>query len=192
MSNDEKIVLDILKESNAILEGHFLLSSKRHSNRYIQCAKLTTDPNKTKIVADILAKKLKDLKIDKLVGPAMGGIIISYELARSLNVKAMFTERVDNKMTLRRGFSVEKGEKILIVEDVVTTAKSSLETISVLENLGADIVGIASIIDRRTEIKNIGYNIYSALKLNVENYDELDCELCKNKVEIYKPGSRKI
>ena len=116
-------VLDILKESGALLEGHFLLSSGRHSNRYCQCAKLLQYPDKSAMVLSVVADKIKDIDFDIVVGPAMGGIIVAYEVGRQTGKPAIFTERVDGKMELRRGFEIKKGQKVLISEDVVTTGK---------------------------------------------------------------------
>lgn len=190
----EKLVLENLKESNALLEGHFLLSSAKHSDKYVQCAKLLMYPEKASKIANVIKEKLQkdNVKVDAIVGPAMGGIIIAYELARKLNVRAMFTERENDEMTLRRGFFIKPNEKVLIVEDVVTTGKSSLETIKVLKELGADIVAIASIVDRRPKDTKLSYPLYSAIKLEINTYEKDDCPLCKEgKIELVKPGSRK-
>lgn len=141
-------VLELLKESGALLKGHFLLSSGKHSNGYCQCAKLLMYPDKAEKICKIIAEKIGDNKPDIVVGPAMGGIIIAYELGRALGCPAIFTERENEKMALRRGFSVSEGMKVLIVEDVVTTGKSSFETIKVIEELGAKVIGIACLADR--------------------------------------------
>ena len=186
------MVIEILKEVQALLEGHFLLSSGRHSNRYVQCAKLLQYPDKAEKVLSVVTEQIKELDIDVVVGPAMGGIIVAYELGRQLGKPAIFTERENGVMTLRRGFEIKKGQKILITEDVVTTGKSSLETIEVLKSYGAEVIGIASIVDRRSSTTEIGYPIYSAIKLEVENYDKDDCPLCKQEIPYVKPGSRKI
>ena len=125
------MVIEELKQSEALLEGHFLLSSGRHSDRYCQCAKLLQYPDRAERVIAKITEQVKDLHVDMVVGPAMGGIIVAYELGRQLGVPAIFTERVDNVMCVRRGFEVKPGMKLLISEDVVTTGKSSLETIEV-------------------------------------------------------------
>ncbi len=183
-------VLDILKESGALLEGHFLLSSGRHSNRYCQCAKLLQYPDKSAKVLSVVADKIRDIAFDIVVGPAMGGIIVAYEVGRQTGKPAIFTERVDGKMELRRGFEIKKGQKILITEDVVTTGKSSLETIEVLKELGAEVVGICCIVDRGSSTLN--YPIYSSIKLDIESYDPAECPLCKSGSPYVKPGSRNI
>lgn len=187
-------VLEILKECEALLEGHFLLSSGKHSDRYVQCAKLLMYPEKAEEICKVIKKKLDDanVKVDAVVGPAMGGIVIAYELARALGVRAMFTERENDEMTLRRGFFINEGEKVLVVEDVVTTGKSSLETIKVLKEHGAEVLGIASIVDRTNGKSNIEYPLYPAISLNVNAYEKEECPLCKEgKIKLVKLGSRK-
>lgn len=183
-------VVEILKECKALLEGHFLLSSGKHSNRYCQCAKLLQYPDKSEMVISIVAEKVKELGIDVVVGPAMGGITAAYELGRQLGIRAIFTERENNVMTLRRGFEIKKGEKILIMEDVVTTGKSSMETATVLENLGGIVIGIGCVVDRKAS--EINLPIFSAIELEFETYDADNCHLCKNGSNPVKPGSRKF
>ncbi|QPK93700.1 orotate phosphoribosyltransferase [Actinomyces sp. zg-332] len=188
------LVLEILKERQALLEGHFLLSSGKHSNRYVQCAKLLMYPDSAEKICSVIEEKLenKGITVDAVVGPAMGGIVVAYELGRALGVRAMFTERENDEMTLRRGFFIKPGEKVLIVEDVVTTGKSSLETIKVLEELGAEVVGIASIIDRTNGKADMEYDLTSAVALEVDAYDNAECPLCaEGELEVVKPGSRK-
>lgn len=178
----------LLVKHNALLEGHFLLSSGKHSNRYVQCARLTEDPKVGEEVAKRIAEKLEGVAFDTVVGPAMGGILIGYELARVMGKRALFTERVDGEMCLRRGFEVKEGEKILICEDVVTTGISSMETARALEAHGAEVVGIASIIDRT--VGEIELPLYSAFRVEVDVYDSEDCPLCKAGEPLVKPGSR--
>lgn len=181
--------LELLKETGALLEGHFLLSSGMHSNRYVQCAKLIMHPEKCEEVAGIIAKKLEGESFDLVVGPAMGGIIIAYEVARALKLPAIFTERVEGEMALRRGFKVEPGMRVLIVEDVVTTAKSSMESARVIEALGAKVTALASIVDR-TGGRQIPLPLFSAIKLDIESYAPEACPLCAEEIELVKPGSR--
>lgn len=183
-------VVEILKECDALLEGHFLLSSGRHSNKYCQCAKLIQYPDKNEKVISIVAEKVKDLGIDVFVGPAMGGIIAAYELGRQLNKRTIFTERENNVMTLRRGFEIKPGERILIMEDVVTTGKSSMETAKVLERYGGKVIGIGCIVDRK--VSEIELPLYSAVELIFDTYDESSCPLCKNGSAPIKPGSRRF
>ncbi len=184
--------LQILKECEAFLEGHFLLSSGRHSNAYCQMAKLQQYGDKTQIVIEPVAKMLKDKGIDVIVGPAMGGIVYAYELGRQMGLRAIFTERVDNEMTLRRGFEINKGEKCLIMEDVVTTGISSLETKRVIEEWGGECVGIACVIDRSKGTSPLKI-IASAFELNLDTFTPEECPICKaGELPLVKPGSRKF
>lgn len=183
-------VIEILKECEALLEGHFLLSSGKHSDKYCQCAKLMQYPDKAEKVISIVAEKVKDLDIDVIVGPAMGGIRAAYELGKQLGIRTIFTERVDNIMTLKRGFEISENDKIFIMEDVITTAKSSLETAAVLENLGGNVIGLGCIVDRKAS--NTDLPIYSAVELVFETYNPESCPLCKDGSKAIKPGSRKF
>jgi orotate phosphoribosyltransferase len=192
-------VINLLKESGAMLEGHFLLSSGRHSDRYFQCAKLLQYPDKAAVALRSVAEKIRadiaagKLSVDAVVGPAMGGIVVAYELGRQLGLPAFFTERDDaGAMTLRRGFEVKPGQKILIAEDVVTTGKSSGESVVVLESLGAKITALACLVDRRLEGIDIPWPFYPACKVTVANWDAGDCELCRKGTPAVKPGSRKF
>jgi orotate phosphoribosyltransferase len=186
----ENKILNILSEVGALLEGHFLLSSGKHSNRYCQCAKLLMHADKSEEVLKVVTEKVKDIDFDIVVGPAMGGIVVAYELGRQLKKPAIFTERENGEMTLRRGFEILPGQKVLITEDVVTTAKSSVEVAELIKSLGGEVVGIASIVDRTTG--EIPYPLYSAVKLEIETYDRDNCPLCKEGIACVKPGSRSI
>lgn len=192
MENKNENIIDILKGCSALLEGHFLLSSGRHSDKYCQCAKLLQYPDKAEKVLKVVADKIKDLEFDMFVGPAMGGIIVSYELGRQLNKPSIFTERQDGTMTLRRGFEIQKGQKVIITEDVVTTGKSSLEVAKLVEKLGGEVIAICSIVDRRDCDVELPYNLYSSVKIDVKSYEENACPLCKEGLEYMKPGSRNI
>lgn len=184
-------VIDILKKSDALLEGHFLLSSGKHSNRYIQCAKVLRFPRYAEAVLSTVVEQIKDLNIDLVVGPAMGGVIVSYELGRQLNKETVFTERKDGVMELRRGFEVKPGARIIIAEDVVTTGKSTIETKKALEALGGEVIGVACIANRTND--DIGMPIYSAIKLDIQVHDVDECPLCKEgKLKLVKPGSREF
>lgn len=186
--------IELLKKSDALLEGHFLLSSGKHSDRYIQCAKLIQHPEYCKEVSKIIAEKLKEnnIDVDLCVGPAMGGVIISYEVAKALGVDAIFTERVDNEMTLRRGFEIPKGTKVIIVEDVITTGKSSFETVDVIRSCGAEVVALTSIVNRSNKEEINGLPVISATKIDVKTYDADDLPEHLKNTEAIKPGSRKI
>lgn len=184
------MLMDLLKETEALLEGHFLLSSGKHSDGYVQCAKLLMHPEKAEKAVEYIVEKIKDIDFDIVVGPAMGGVIVSYELARQMGKPSIFVEREDGEMTLRRGFSIEKGQKVLVTEDVVTTGKSAYEAIEVIEKHGGVIVGIASIVDRSSG--DIKYPLYSAVEVNLNTYDKENCPMCKEGSTPIKPGSRKI
>lgn len=184
-------VVEILKKSEALLEGHFLLSSWKHSNRYVQCAKVLRFPQYAEQVLSTVVDQIKDLDIDLVVGPAMGGVIVSYELGRQLNKETVFTERKNGVMELRRGFEVMPGAKIIIAEDVVTTGKSTIETKEALEKLGGEVIGVACIANRTSN--DIGMSIYSTIKLEIEVHEADNCPLCKEgKIELVKPGSREF
>lgn len=186
--------IELLKKSNALLEGHFILSSGKHSDKYVQCAKLIQNPKYCEEVAKIIVEKLKQagIKVDLCVGPAMGGIIIAYEVARALGVDAIFTERENNEMTLRRGFEIKEGKKVIIVEDVITTGKSSFETVDVIKAHGGDVVALTSIVNRSHVDEINGLPLISAVKIEVNAWDpdELPDDL-KN-IPAIKPGSRKM
>jgi len=186
-------VIEILQETDALLNGHFLLSSGLHSNAYVQCAKLLRFPDKAAEVLSVAVEQVRELKIDKVCGPAMGGVIVSYEIGRQLWKESIFTERKDGKMELRRGFSVKPGDRILITEDVVTTGKSTMETAQILTDMGAEIVGVACIADRRADDCDFPLPVYSCVKLHIDTYRPDDCPLCKeNKLPVEKPGSREM
>ena len=198
---EEKKALELLRESGAMLEGHFLLSSGRHSDKYFQCAKLLQYPDRTAEALSPLAQRIKadmeKLSLDTVVGPAMGGIIAAWELGRQLGIRSLFTERNENgEMALRRGFEIQPGERILIVEDVITTGKSFGECAAVLENLGAKITAIACVVDRRAaEPETLGetpWPLYAACKVTANNWEAGSCELCRQGIPAVKPGSRKI
>ena len=187
--------LDILKKTDALLEGHFILSSGLHSTKYIQCAKLLSKPHKAKLVCLSLAKKIEKnfKKIDLILSPAMGGIIIGYEIGKLLKKETIFCERVNGKFILRRGFSIKKGSNVLIIEDVITTGKSSMECARLIKKANAKLLGFASIIDRSSK-KNlkIKMKIISQIKIQVPTYkaSQLPQRLRSTPVSI--PGSRFI
>jgi orotate phosphoribosyltransferase len=191
-------VITLLKESGALLEGHFLLSSGRHSNRYFQCARLLQYPDKAAAalakVADNIRADMRAGKIgiDVIVGPAMGGIIVAYELGRQLGLPAFFTERDDTGvMILRRGFEITPGQRVLIAEDVVTTGKSSGESAAALERLGAKVTALACVVDRRAAGAPVSWPIYPACTMEAANWEAGSCELCKKGIPAVKPGSRR-
>ncbi len=187
--------LNILKKTNALLEGHFILSSGLHSSKYIQCAKLLSFPKLAEKICKSLANQIKKKykRIDLILAPAMGGIIIGYEIGRLLNKETIFCERVKGKFTLRRGFNINKGSRVLIIEDVITTGKSSLECAKLIKKSNAKLLGFASIIDRSSKktlkIKN---KIVSHLKIDVPVYSIKKLPEKLKSVPITTPGSRYI
>ncbi len=187
--------LDILKKTDALLEGHFVLSSGLHSSKYIQCAKLLSYPHKAKLICKSLAKKIKKNfgDVDLILAPAIGGIVIGYEIGRLLKKETIFCERVKGKFTLRRGFYIKKNSKVLIIEDVITTGKSSLECVKLINNAKAKLVGFASIIDRSNKKSlKIKKKIISHLKINVPTYKQNKLPESLKSVPITIPGSRFI
>ena len=187
--------LNILRKTNALLEGHFVLSSGLHSSKYIQCAKLLSFPNQADKICKSLANKIKKnfKKIDLILAPAMGGVIIGYEIGKLLKKETIFCERVNGIFTLRRGFSIKKNVNVLIIEDVITTGKSSLECVKLIKKAKAKLVGFASIIDRSDKktlkIKN---KIISHLKIDVPTYSSNNLPAELKKIPITTPGSRFI
>ena len=187
--------LKVLKKTNALLEGHFVLSSGLHSGQYVQCAKLLSYPKLSEKFVKSLAFKIKKniKKIDMILSPAMGGIIIGYEIGKLLGKETIFCERLNKKFALRRGFSIKKNSKVLIVEDVITTGKSSLECVELVKKSKAKIIGFASLIDRSSKKSmKIKKKIISQIKIDVPTYKkkELPKELIS--ISITKPGSRFI
>ena len=187
--------LNILKKTDALLEGHFVLSSGLHSSKYIQCAKLLSFPNQADKICKSLAKKIiKNFpKIDLILAPAMGGVIIGYEIGKLLKKETIFCERVNGKFTLRRGFSIKKNAKVLIIEDVITTGKSSLECVELIKKAKAKLVGFASIINRSNQkTLKIKKKIISHLKIDVPTYTSKNLPLELKNIPITTPGSRFI
>ena len=185
--------LAVLRNTNALLEGHFVLSSGLHSPSYVQCAKLLSNPSKAGKICLSLSKKIKKKikKIDIILSPAMGGIIIGYEIGKLLKKETIFCERVSGKFVLRRGFNIKKNSKVLIIEDVITTGKSSLECVKLIKKAGAKLVGFACIIDRSNN-KNlkIKKKIVSQIKLNIPTYKKNNLPSKLKNIPITKPGSR--
>ena len=187
--------LDILKKTNALLEGHFVLSSGLHSSKYIQCAKLLSYPVLAEKICKSLANKIKKKfkKIDLILAPAMGGIIIGYEIGKLLKKETIFCERVNGKFTLRRGFNIKKRSKVLIIEDVITTGKSSMECVKLIKKTNATLLGFASIIDRSTKkTLKIKTGITSHLKIDVPTFNEKQLPNNLKLIPITTPGSRFI
>jgi orotate phosphoribosyltransferase len=187
--------LDILKKTDALLEGHFVLSSGLHSSKYIQCAKLLSHPNLAQKICKSLANKIKKKyrKIDLILAPAMGGVIIGYEIGKLLKKETIFCERVNGKFILRRGFNIRKGSRVLIIEDVITTGKSSLECVKLIKKANAKLIGFASIIDRSTKKSlKIKTGIISHMKIDVPTFIKKQLPNNLKSIPISTPGSRFI
>ena len=187
--------LAVLKKTDALKEGHFILSSGLHSHKYVQCAKLLSFPNKAKKICKSLASKIKKnfKKIDIILSPAMGGIVIGYEIGRILKKETIFCERVNGKFELRRGFIIKPKSKVLILEDVITTGKSSLECVKLIKSSKAILVGFACLIDRSNKNKlKIRKKIISQVKLNISTYKNNNLPDFLKKIPITSPGSRRI
>jgi orotate phosphoribosyltransferase len=180
----------LLRETGALLSGHFRLSSGLHSAGYVQCALLLEHPRNARAIGEALAAKVGAMKPAKIVAPALGGVIIGYAVAEALGLPSIFTERKDGAMTLRRGFLIAPDERVVIVEDVVTTGKSTRETAAVIEGLGGRVVGFASILNRSGVANPFDAPYESLMALNLETYDEADCPLCARGVALDAPGSR--
>ena len=184
------VVLDLLKGSGALLEGHFQLSSGLHSPNYVQCARLLESPRRAETAGRLLANRVRDLAIDLVVGPALGGIVIAHEVARDLGMRCFFTERVNGEMALRRGFDLRPGDRVLVVEDVITTGKSSLEVRDVIERAGARVVSFASIVNRLGAAQLGGLALRRLVPFDLVTYEPGNCPLCAAGDVVVKPGSR--
>jgi len=182
----------LFKDLGVLLTGHFKLTSGRHSDKYLQCAKLMQYPTETEKVCKHLKKSLKDLDIETVIGPAIGGVNLSYEMARALGCRSIFAERdAEGKMTFRRGFTLKPKEKVLVVEDVVTTGGSVKEVIDLAKDHEADVVAVAALVDRSGKKVDFGVPAHYLLEIEVKSYLPEECPLCKKGLPIEKPGSRK-
>jgi orotate phosphoribosyltransferase len=194
MLTEDKIK-EIFLKTDAFLTGHFLLSSGLHSPYYLQCAKVLQYPEYAEILCGELAERIKGVApdYDLVIAPAIGGIIVSYETARHLKVRGIFAERVNGKLTLRRGFEIKEGEKVVVVEDVVTTGKSTRETIEVVKSNGGEVVAVGSLVDRSGGKVDFGVPFETLWRLEVPVYKPEECPLCREgKEPLVKPGSRDI
>ncbi|HEV2424826.1 MAG TPA: orotate phosphoribosyltransferase [Terriglobia bacterium] len=192
MTEDE--ILGVFRHHHALLEGHFVLSSGLHSDRYIQCALVLQHPEVAaqlgRELAAKLGSKLGHARATVVVAPALGGILVAHEVGRALGVRALFTERQDGRMTLRRGFTLEAGEPTIVVEDVITTGGSTLETIRAVEEAGGKVIAAGSLVDRSGGSAELGLPRAALLTLTVQNYGPSQCPLCKAGTPTVKPGSR--
>lgn len=192
MALSEKEILEAFERTGAVLKGHFLLTSGRHSDTYMQCAKLFVSPADSVLLLTDLCKKLEKYQPDVIVSPAVGGIIMGYEVARQMGKNNIFAERVDGAMTLRRGFSIKKGDRAVVVEDVVTTGGSVKEVVELVKALGGEVEAVAAIVDRSNGKVEFGVPFESLLSIEVKSFDAEECPICKTGLPAIKPGSRNL
>lgn len=190
MTNQE--IIAMLKEAGVLLEGHFLLTSGRHSDKYMQCAKIFQDAKYSVPLCAELVAQYRDENVELVIGPAIGAISMSYEVGKQLGVRNIFAERENGVMTLRRGFTIEKGERVLIVEDVVTTGGSVREVMDLVRACGGEIVGVGSIVDRTGGAIDFGVPYRSAFSMDITSYEPENCPICKTGMPLIKPGSRTV
>lgn len=186
----EADVLALFRQSGALLEGHFRLSSGLHSPGYLQCALVLQHPRDAEAIGHALAERVRTYGASCVLSPALGGIVIGQELARALDVRAIFAERQDGTLVLRRGFSLSSSDRVLVVEDVVTTAGSTRETMAVAEQHGAHVAGACAIVDRSGGSHGLTAPFSALLPMHLPTYSEADCPLCQQHVPVVKPGSR--
>ena len=187
---DAATILDRFRRAGGLLEGHFRLTSGLHSSGYLQCALVLQHPSEAEACGAALAERVRGLGAQVVLSPALGGIVIGQEVGRALGVRAIFAERQDGRLTLRRGFSLEPGEKVLVVEDVVTTGGSTRETIDVARTAGAVVVGAAAIIDRSGGGQRLDVPFHSLAQVSLPTYEPESCPLCLAGQPVVKPGSR--
>ncbi len=185
-------ILELFRKSNALLNGHFLLTSGRHSNQYFQCALLMQHPEYNEIICGMIASHFKNYEIDAVISPAIGGIVVGQEVARLLGKKSIFAEREEKSLTLRRGFAIEEGKRYLVCEDVVTTGGSVFEVMEIVKSNGGIVAGVGYIVDRSNSKVQFGVPQFSTLQLDVVSYQPEECPLCKENIPVVKPGSRKV
>jgi len=183
-------VLNLFRQAGALLEGHFKLSSGLHSDRYLQSALVLQHPDFAEQLGRALADRTKHLQPTAVLSPALGGIVIGQEVGRALQVRALFAERQDGTLSLRRGFTLDPADRVLIVEDVITTGGSTRETIAVAEAAGAQVIGAASIIDRGSDPGRLDVPLQSLVKMQVTAHDPASCPFCAQGIPVVKPGSR--
>ena len=183
-------VKELLLKSEGLLSGHFCLTSGLHSDTYFQCAKLYQYPDIVEALAKELAKKLEGVEFDTIVAPAIGAVIFGYEVAKQSKKRNLFVERKDGVMALRRGYQLKEGERVVIIEDVITTARTIFETMDAIKEYECEIVGVGCIVDRTQGKMEDKFNIYSLLQSSPVTYEPDNCPLCKAGIELVKPGSR--
>lgn len=185
-------IVEIFTKTGAMLTGHFRLTSGKHSNHYFQCAQVLQVPQYTKQLCKELADRFKQYEVETVIGPAMGGVIVSYEVARALGTRSLFTERENGKMSLRRNFTITPGEKVLVVEDVITTGGSVAEVIDVVRKLGGEVIGVGVLVDRSNGKVDLGVTTEALLTVSVDTFEPDNCPLCQQGIPAIKPGSRQV
>lgn len=190
MNKDE--ILKIFEQTDALLSGHFLLTSGLHSNKYFQCAKVLQFPELAEKLCSQIARHFENHQITTVIAPAVGGIIVAHETAKALKSKAIFAERENNRMTLRRGFEIKDRENVLVVEDVITTGGSVQEIVKLVQEVGANPVGVGCLVDRSAGKADFGTPLYALLTLEVQTFSPEKCQLCQEGLQLVKPGSRKF
>ncbi|HOJ18063.1 MAG TPA: orotate phosphoribosyltransferase [Ignavibacteriaceae bacterium] len=185
-------IISIFEETEALLRGHFRLTSGRHSDTYFQCAKVLQYPAHCERICRTLADYFRNFEIDAVIAPAIGGIVVAQEVGRQLNKKNFWAEREEKTLTLRRGFTIQSGEKCLVCEDVVTTGGSVFEVMDIVKNHGGEVVGVAYIVDRSNGKISFGVPQKSVISLDVIAYEYNNCPLCEKNIPVIKPGSRKL
>lgn len=188
----KKRINEILENSGVLQTGHFLLTSGKHSNKYLQCAKMFQHPDFSAEISKDLAEKFEGYDVDIVIGPAIGGIILAYEVARHLEVRALFAERENGRMTLRRGFEIMPGSKVLVVEDVITTGGSVKEVVELVRSVGGEVVGVGCVADRSGGKALFDAPFKSIIKIGIDAYEPEECPMCKSGSIPVKPGSRNL
>ncbi len=184
---NDQMIIDLLKKTGVIMEGHFLLTSGRHSSRFLQCSQLMQHPEYAGALCRLMAEPFRGEGVETVIGPAMGGVILAYEVARALGAKAIYAEPSEGKMVLRRGFKIEAGEKVLIVEDAVSTGGSVQKVIDLLKSNEAEIIGVAVIVDRTAGNLNLGIPTAALLQMQIESFEPEACPLCQAGQPLQKP-----
>jgi len=187
---DPARVEELLKKSGAYLEGHFELRSGKHSGHYVEKFRLLEKPDIAAELCAAIADIFRDQDIQRVAGPALGGVVIAYEVARSLGIPCSFAERVGDKLTFRRGFTFESGEKVLVVEDIVTTGGSARQVVEAVRDAGADPVGAAVLVNRSGKPLDLGTSAVALMEMDIPTYDPAECPLCADGIPIHKPGSK--
>jgi len=184
---NDQMIFDLFKKTGVIMEGHFLLTSGRHSSVFLQCSQLLQFPEYTEALCRLMAEPFKDKAVEAVIGPAMGGVILAYEMARTLGVRALYAEPAADKMILRRGFKIETQEKLLVVEDAVTTGGSVQKVIDLIKSCEAEVIGVALLVDRSAGNLNFGVPTKASLKMQIESFEPETCPLCRDGLPLQEP-----